>query len=205
MVYSCWPLIIAAGIGLAIVTSGMSDVLLLPMGIATVSLHIIVYGRIISQAVPGRPATNWEILKEYSRHYLLTAVITGVVFLVPRLLVARLASSTGIYYPASIGVHAALSMLTIYVWPLVFLRRSSVGAILAGVSYLWSNLAASVWILVVVSVTQVLHGVGLLVFRTYLSGWSYAVLFSIGVVTAFLLFMSFAAALHTLLSNRRDS
>lgn len=194
-----WPLIVACGIGPAAVVAVVSRGLMVPVGIVAVMLQIVIFGRIQAQALPEKASGFGAILKEYSLSYLTTIFLVAVVGLVLTIAISRLIYSPLPKILVNGPVKGVLAIFTIYVWPLVFLRRSSVAAILAGVLFLVRNFASSMWILGVVATGQVINLGGQVLYIEYKSGWSFGLLLVTSVTFVYLGAVSFAAALHTLL------
>lgn len=194
-----WVLIVAAGAGPALIGAGTTPGLMTPAVIVALAFQIVVYGRILAQVQPGRATTFREILKEYSFSFVATGILIGLVALVLRVAAARLLVPHFPYILVIGVVDAAVGVLTIYVWPLVFLRHSTVAAILAGVSHLVHNIAPSLWIAGIVIVGQVIRTTGQLLYAEHRTGWGFAILLIAGAAFLYLAAATYAAALHTLL------
>ncbi len=92
-------------------------------------------------------------------------------------------------------------MLTIYVWPLVFLNRASLSPVVTGLVFLSRNLVASAWIVGVTFAAQLLQVGGLLAVRAQYSPWNIALAIGCAVLATFFMFVSFTAAARVLLEN----
>lgn len=193
-----WRLVVAMGLGSVILSAGMASELLVPAGVMVVVLKIVVYGRLLAQVEPERPTAVWDVLKDYGLPYLVTVVLIGVVALMARIIIARLATGPAPVLWSSAIIGTCLAALTVHVGPLVFMQRASVGAILSGVTYLARNLAESLWIIGLAVAGQALDVAWALTFPESPSGWHYALGVVLGVARSYLLFATFAAALHML-------
>jgi hypothetical protein len=200
--YPHWPLIVAGGIGPTLMAATVSRELLAPAVIVAIMLQIVVFGRILSQVLPGRVSSFWGILREYGLSYVIAGFIAGAVGVILLQVVVRIMPPRFPNVISGGAVHAAVAMVTIYVWPIVFLRRTSVAAILAGVSYLMDNIASSLWIAGIIVLGEVIQTVGQLVYLEYRTGWGFVIMLIAGVTFVYLMAVTYAAALHALLSVR---
>lgn len=88
--------------------------------------------------------------------------------------------------------------------PIVFLKKSSLAAVLAGIVYLFKNLAASTWIAGVVVITYVLTTVGTLVFRLETTPWSFVLALAAVMTGLFLSFVTYVGALRVLAAGGEE-
>ena len=193
-----WPLVFCVGLGGVIGSNRIWQEFLVLDLIITLSITIIIYGRIVSNLAPGSSSSSWTILKENGLNYVIAVAIIGVPQIALRVLAAGLLDTLFVYVVFGTLISSVFGVLTIYALPIVFLRKSSLAAILAGVIYLSKNLAASSWIAGVVVFTNVLAAAGAWVFRVEATPWSFAFVLVTAVVGAFLSFVAFAAALRIL-------
>jgi hypothetical protein len=146
-------------------------------------------------------SSSWTILKENGLNYVIAIVIIGAPQIALRGLVGGQLDSLFMYGVFRTFLGSVFGVLTIYVLPIVFLRKSSLAAILAGVTYLSRNLAASSWIAGIVVITEVLSSAGTVVFRVEATPLSFVFAVVTAVVGTFLSFVAFAAALRILLES----
>jgi len=132
--YPYWPLILAVGAGPTVLAASISRELLTPALIVCLFLQIVIFGRILSQVLPDKVSTFWGVLREYGLNYLIAGVLVGVVAFAMLMVISSVLSPHLPYRLISGVVKGVLAAITIYVWPLVFLKRSSVAAILDCVS-----------------------------------------------------------------------
>jgi hypothetical protein len=199
-----WRLVAATGLASLIVSAGMAGELLIPAAVLAVVLKIVVYGRLLAQVRPERPTAVWDILKEYALPYLVTVVLLGVVAVLARIIVARLATGPAPALWSSVVIGACLAAVTVFVAPLVFLQRASLGAILSGVTFLFRNAHESLWIVGLAVAGQALDVAWALTFPESPTGWHYALGVVLCVARAYLLFATYAAALHMVLGLHGD-
>ena len=200
--YPYWLLIVAVGVGPTILVAIVSRDFMILAGVATVLLKIFIFGRILSLVLPDRVSTFRGILREYGVCYFVAGILVGVVSFALLTAISSVTSPQLAYRLFGVVVRGLVAAVTIYVWPLVFLKRSSVAAILAGVSVLMRNLLSSLWIVGIVLIGQAFLAGGQLVYLDQRSGWSFAVMLLAGVVYIYLAAVSFAAALYNLLGVR---
>ena len=200
--YPYWLLIVAVGVGPTILVAIVSRDFMILAGVATVLLKIFIFGRILSLVLPDRVSTFRGILREYGVCYFVAGILVGVVSLALLTAISSVTSPQLAYRLFGVVVRGLVAAVTIYVWPLVFLKRSSVAAILAGVLVLMRNLLSSLWIVGIVMIGQAVLAVGQLVYFDQRSGWSFAVMLIAGVVYIYLAAVSFAEALYNLLGVR---
>ncbi len=196
-----WPLVFCVGLGGVIGSNRIWQEFQVPVLIITLSVTILIYGRIISSMAPGSRSSSWTILKENGLNYVLAVAIIGAPQSALRVLVASQPVNQFEYVVFGTLISSVFGVLTIYALPIVFLKKSSLAAILAGVIYLSRNLAASIWIAGIVVITHVLAASGALVFRVETTPWSFALVLVTAVVGAFLFFVAFAAASRVLLNG----
>jgi hypothetical protein len=199
-----WPVIVALSIGQTIVSNDLWVEFAVPGAIIIVSVMIIVYGRIIAHLLPERTSSNLAILRENWLNYLIAMVIIAVPGVASRLVAANLTSSSVVYVVLAIGASAAVGILTIYVLPIVFLKRVSVAAIPTGVVFLKRNLSSSAWIAGFIAAAHVLDAIGMILFRVDPAPWSWTLVISAGVLADFLFFVCFAAASRMLLGGTQQ-
>lgn len=196
-----WPLILIVSLGKVIISNRLWDEFLILDLVAVLLLTILIFGRIVSRLVPGVSSGSWTILKENWINYVLAIAIIGAPQAVLRIWVAGQLSTPYMHVVLAIVFSALFGVLTIYALPIVFLRKSSLAAILAGVAYLFKNLAASCGLAAIVVFTHVLAAAGAVIFRMETAPWSFVLVMVLAVVTTFLTFVVFAAALGILLGN----
>ncbi len=209
VVLQFWLPILAVGLGDGLVTSGVRKNLavhgarpaLVIISILAMAITIIVFGRIIAHLVPGMPTDNWTIFRDNWLNYVMTAIIIGLPLFVFRLLIASRLSSLTAYIILVAGFSTVVGIVTIYVWPIVFLKKTHAASILAGISFLSINLAASAWIAGIVVLFHALNGVGMLAVSALSAPGAVVVAVSFGVVTSFLVFLSFTAAAQFLVEE----
>jgi hypothetical protein len=197
-----WPIFVGCGVGPTILVAAVSRELMAPAAMLAFLLQVVVCGRILSQVLPERASGIWAILREHGPRFLFTGFLVAVVGLALFLVISRFIALQRPNVLVNGIIKCALSILTIYVWPLVFIQRSSVASILAGVGYLWHNIALSMWIIGIVVIGQVVLVGGELLYLEYSAGWSIGLMLLATVAYLYLAAVSFAAALHTLLGVR---
>ena len=200
--YPYWLLILAIGMGPMILAVTISRDLMILVGICTMLLKIFIFGRILSQILPDRVSSFWAILKEYGGHYWVAAILVGLITLAFRMVISGDVSVRSPYGLANGVARAIVAAATIYVWPLVFLKRSSVEGILAGVSVLIGNFRSSLWIIGIALVGEAVLMAGQLLYWEHRSGLGFAILLIARVVYIYLAAVTFAAALYRLLGVR---
>ena len=196
-----WPLILIVSLGKVIASGRLWEEFLILDLVVTLSLIILIYGRIVSRLVPGIASGSWTILKENWLNYVIAIAIIGAPQVALRIWIVGQLGTPLWYVLSAIMISALFGVLTIYALPIVFLRKSSLAAILAGVAYLFRNLAASYGMAAIVVLTHVLAAVGAVIFRMETAPWSFVLVLVLAVVTTFLTFVVFAAALGVLLGN----
>lgn len=196
-----WPLVICVGLGGVIGSNRIWQEFLVLDLIITLSITILIYGRIASNMVLGDTSSAWMILKENWLNYVIAVAIIGAPQVALRVLVAGRLDSLFMYVVFATMISSVFGVLTIYALPIVFLKKSSLAAILAGVVFLSRNLAVTAWIAGVVIITHVLAAAGAVVFRVEATPWSFVFALAAAVVGAFLSFVAFAAALRVLLEG----
>ena len=201
VVWPFWPLVFCVGLGGVIGSNRIWQEFQFLAVFITLSITILIYGRIIAKMAPGISSSSWAILKENGLNYVIAVAIIGAPQVVLRILVAGQLDTLFVYVVFGTLVSSLFGVLTIYALPIVFLKKSSLAAIIAGVAFLSKNLAASSWIAGVVVVTHVLTAAGALVFRVEATPWSFAIILVAAVVGAFLSFVAFSAASRILLEG----
>jgi len=196
-----WPLVLCVGLGGVIGSNRIWQEFQVPALIIILSTTILIYGRIVSSMAPGSRTSPWTILKENGLNYVIAVAIIGAPQAALRLLVTGQPVTLFEYVVFGTLISSVFGVLTIYALPIVFLKKSSLAAILAGVIYLSRNLATSIWIAGIVVITHVLAASGALVFRVETTPWSFVLVLVTAVVGAFLSFVAFAAALQVLLEG----
>jgi hypothetical protein len=196
-----WPLVFCVGLGGVIGSNRIWQEFLVLDLIITLSITILIYGRIISSMAQGSHSNSWTILKENWLNYVIAVAIIGAPQVALRVLVAGQPVTLFVYVVFGTLISSVFGVLTIYALPIVFLKKSSLAAILAGVIYLSRNLATSIWIAGIVVITHVLAAAGALVFRVEATPWSFVLVLVSAVVGAFLSFVAFAAASRILLEG----
>jgi hypothetical protein len=197
-----WPWILAAVAVSVTVSAGVWKEFLFVGVPLTIAIMIILYGRIAGGLVPDGTAGTWKILQDNWLNYLVAVVIIGLPERIMLLLVASRFHSLVGYVVLATAFGAGFGILTIYALPIVFIRKSRLAAILAGIVFLFRNPAASSWIAAVVVVTQILAVAGVTVFRVATAPWSFALVLLTGVVVTFLSLVTFAGASRVLLGDR---
>jgi len=193
---------VAIGAGPTFLAGLVSGDLLLPAAFVTTLLQVFLLGLIVSQVLPDRVSTFLGILREYGACYLIAIIVVGAVTIAVNMLFSAVAPSRLPYW-LILGISKGMVVaVTIYVWPLVLLRRTSVSAIMAGVSVFAGNFASSLWIVGIVLFGQAVLLAAQLAYHADRSGFSFAVLLIAGVVCTYSTASSFAAALHGLLGVR---
>jgi hypothetical protein len=180
-----WPLILMVSLGRVIVSNRLWEEFLLLDLVVILSLTILVYGRIVSRMVPGFGSSSW----------------TGVPQIALQIWVSRQLGTQHMHVLFAILVSALFGVLTIYALPIVFLRKSSLTAVLAGVVFLFRNLVASFWVAAILVFTHVLAAAGAVIFRMETAPWSFVLVLILAVVASLLTFVVFAAALGALLGG----
>jgi hypothetical protein len=200
--YPYWPLIVVVGVGPTILVAGVSRDFVALAAVATVLLKIFIFGKILSLVLPDRVSTFGGILREYGACYFVAGILVGVFAFALLAVISSVTSPQLAYRWFGWAVRGLVAAFTIYVWPLVFLNRSSFASILAGVTVLMRNLLSSLWIVGIVLIGQAVLTVGQLVYLDQRSGWSFGVMLLAGLVYIYLAAVSFAAALYNLLGVR---
>jgi len=196
-----WWLIVAVGIIVTIVASGIWRDMLIPLAIVSVAAQIVIYGRITAQLVNGRTSDSLQILKEHGLNVVVAKLlIIAPVFMV-RLLMRQFEPSALAFILLSAACSAGIAVVTIYVLPVVFRYRKSVGAFVAGIAYLRNHFAPVAWAAGLAAVAILLHGVGGFVFLKFRVPWSFALLLASGVFLTSALAVSFTAALSAVLDG----
>jgi len=201
MLRPLWWLIVVAGILVTIVASGIWRDMVIPLAMVSVAVQILIYGRITARLVTGRTADSLQILKEHGLNYVVAQLLIIAPVFGLRLLMRQFQPSAFAFMLLSAAFSAGIAVVTIYVFPLVFRYRKSVGALVAGVAYLRSHFAPVAWAAGIAAFAILLHGVGVFVFWKLRVPWSFGVLLASGVVLTGALAVSFAAALGAVLEG----
>ena len=173
-----------------------------PLMLLTMPLSVILHGWITGTLVPARAGTAMEVLKENWARYLVVAMAVGI----GRALVAYLFALWVLPAPAGIIklilVRVILDVLTVYIVPVVFVHRTHLPAIPAGVTFLFGNFRRS-WDLVggIVLVNVILYAS---VYLPHLTTWDGSFVLSVLLVTAGVTinFLVFAGAVLRLVAPR---
>jgi hypothetical protein len=172
-----------------------------PILIVVFAVTIFIYGRIVSDIVSGYTPGARRIMLENWLNYLIVVLIVGVPQGVFRVLVAGRLDSWLEYVFFTTILGSVLSVLTIYALPIAFLKKSNLGAVLAGVVYLSRNMAVSGWIAGVVVIANVFGTVGAIVFRVETTPWSFVLALSTAVFGLSISYVAFAGALRVLVHD----
>jgi hypothetical protein len=197
-----WLLLAAIGAGPVLLAAATSRAALVPAAIVAIFLQIFVFGRILADLLPDRVATFWGILKTNGARYLMAAVIIGVLSFALSMAFSSVLPGAQPGLPGAVLAKGLVACLTVYAWPLVFLGRSGLAAVLTGIAFLLRDLAASWWIMGIALVGQMSLVWGQVSYVGDRSGPTFAVLVLAGVLHSYLLAVSFAGALHRLLGAR---
>jgi|GEM_PF-3271511 len=208
-VFKSWGLLVAVGGGGAAVSYGFLQPHLVPREfVVAASLLvavgvIIALGRICSWLVSGRTTGSLEILRENGLNYLGAVIVIGLPLYVLRVFVVGQLMSGGWYQGFMTGLLVLADVLTVFVLPIVFLKRMSVRAIPTGVVFLLNNLSGSTWIAVFAALASGVQQAGRLAIVSGTPTRSFALFVSVGVVGALFSFVSYAAATQYLVGNTR--
>lgn len=206
-VVESWPLVFAVGAGQAAIIYCLfrphlvPEEILLVVALVSFVLVIITYGRISSSLVSGKATNSLKILREHGSNYLIVVILTGLPVLLFRAFVANRLSSSGVSLGLVTALYVLLAVLTVYIRPIVFLKKTNVSAIPAGVLVLFRNLSGSKWIVLIAALSTVPHSAEKLLFRTGAQSWNITFFVCFGVLSAFCTFLSFAAATQYLLGK----
>ncbi len=159
---------------------------------------IYLYGRVFCDLDKNRTEKAMQVLHENWVNYLVVTVILGAPQVAFRVAAAWRFDSWFLYVLFSTILGSVLGALTIYVLPIVFLKKRSLGAVFSGVVYLSRNLAVSRWIIGIVVVANVLGTVGAVLFRIETTPWSFVLALFAGVFGFFSAYVAFAGALQVL-------
>ncbi len=180
-----WPWITFLGVAGVFVSNRIWQEFSIPILLAGFAITIYIYGRIVSDSVQESRQSAWQILQENWINYLIVVVILGTPQIAFRVAAAGRFGSWILYVLISTILGSAVGVLAIYALPIAFLKKTSLGAILAGVVYLSRNLAASLWIVGVVVIANVLGTVGAVVFRLETAPWSFALALFAAFITSY--------------------
>ena len=197
-------LIVVVGVIVAIGASGIWRDMFIPLAIVSVAGQIVIYGRITARLVDGRTSDSLQILKEHGRNAVVAKLLIIAPVFVLRLLMTQFEPSALEFIFLSAVGSAAVAVATIYVLPVVFLYRKSLGAFVAGIAYLRNHFEPVAWAAAVVAVAILFHSVGGYVFWRFRVPWSFVVLLASGVLLTGGLAVAFSAALTVVLDGRRQ-
>lgn len=200
-VWAFWPLVLCVGLGRVLGSTLIWEEFLVLEIFILLSITILIYGRIVSNIVPGTSSSSWEILKENGLNYVVAIAIIGAPQIALRILAGGNLNTLLLKVGFGTLIGSVFGVLTIYVLPIVFIKKSSLTAVLAGVVFLWKNLAASSWIAGVVVFTYVMAAAGAVVFRADRTPGSFVIILVTSVVGSYLNFVVFAAATRILLEG----
>lgn len=196
-----WPWITFLGVAGVFGSNNFWQEFSFPILLAVFVITIYIYGRIVSDIVRGSTLSAWQILQENLGNYLIIVLLLGVPQVVFRVVAAGWFDSLFLYVIFSTFLGSALGALTVYTLPIAFLRKTSLGAILAGVVFLSRNLVISSWIVGAVVVANVLGSVGAVVFRLEATPWSFVLALFTGVFGFSISYVAFAGALKVLIEG----
>nr|MEE4268396.1 hypothetical protein [Candidatus Krumholzibacteria bacterium] len=197
-----WGLLLVAGASPALLTGTVSRSLMIPVSVVSWTLQIFVFGLIVSKVFPERASGFWEILREYGVKFLIVGLLVGVIAISIQVLLLR---------PVLSGVHpiyirglvrAVFGALIVFVWPLIFLGRSGIGALFSGVLFLMRNIGSSWWIVGMVVIAQLLQVSGFVLFTEHRAGWTFVTLLVSAFLSVYLVTASFSGALYLLVNIR---
>ena len=197
-----WRILLLAGVGPTFLAGAVSKELMLPAIFVAWALQIFVYGRIVSQVLPERVSGFWEILREHGANYLVVGIIVGVIAVSFQFFLLRVVPS-GVHPVLVRGlVRGAFSILLVFVWPLVFLKYSSIGSLFSGVLFLVRNIGSSWWIIGIVVIAQLIQASGVVLFLEHGAGWTFGTLLISAFLSVYLGTVSFTGALYSLINVR---
>jgi hypothetical protein len=174
------------------------------MVLAISVIVIYMHGRIFCDLDIDRSENALQVLQKNWANYIVVSLILGVPQIAFRVIAHWLFDSWFLYVLFSTILGSAIGALTIYVVPIVFLKKRSLGAVLSGVVFLSRNLAVSRWIIGIVVFANVLGTVGTVLFRIETTPWSFVVALLSGVICLFSNYVAFAGALQVLIEGREQ-
>ena len=104
---------------------------------------IVIYGRIIARVNGRSPGASATILKENWSNCLLVLMVLAIPTLIFGQISGLFASTPTSYVLTKKVLDASVRLLTIYVLPIVFLKKENMIAILTGIIYLFRSLRMS--------------------------------------------------------------
>ena len=196
-----WRWVLFLGVAVVFGSNRIWPEFSIPILIVVFAVTIFIYGRIVSDIVSGYTPSARRIMLENWLNYLIVVSIVGVPQGVFRVMVAGRLDSWFAYVFFTTILGSVLSVLTIYALPIAFLKKSNLGAVLAGVVYLSRNMAVSGWIAGVVVIANVFGTVGAIVFRVETTPWSFVLALSTAVFGFSISYVAFAGALRVLVRD----
>ncbi|MCZ6731891.1 MAG: hypothetical protein O7B27_04965 [Gammaproteobacteria bacterium] len=123
----------------------------------SIVLGIVVYGRIIARIEGESCLRSIDIVKENWLNYILVVVLLAAPVLLFSQVVKLFLISSQYFFLAKEGLAALINMATIYVLPIVFIKKQNVVAIFAGIAYFIQNLKRSLPIVGLVAFMYIIN------------------------------------------------
>jgi hypothetical protein len=196
-----WPWIIFLGVLGVFGSNRFWPEFSIPVFLGVFVGTIYLYGRVACDLLKKPTEKAAQILHENWVNYLVVTLLLGVPQVAFRVVFAGWLDSWFLYVLFSTVLGSALSGLTIYVLPIVFLKKSSLGAVLAGVVFLGQNLSDSRWIIGIVVVANVLATAGSMLFKLEATPWSFVLALFAGLLGFYGAYVAFAGALQVLIEG----
>jgi len=120
-------------------------------------LGIVVYGRIVAQIQREGILPAFEIVKSNWFNYLIVVILISFPFVLYGQLSKAFSMSIESYIFLQEGVRTLLNILSIYILPIVFIKKQHILSILAGIVYLFNNFAKSMPIITLLAVVFIVN------------------------------------------------
>ena len=161
--------------------------------IIAILLEMVIYGRITAKLLEKELPNTLFIIRENWKNYLIVSLLIVLPAIAAHVLFG--VNKLGIfgYYLEQLS-RAVIAILTIYVFPIVFLKQEGIIAIPSGIAYLFSSMRISLWILIIVSFAFILGASRFFIMNLIKMPLAIIAVICIGIVMSYMLFISFAAA-----------
>ncbi|MET0014789.1 MAG: hypothetical protein ABW088_14155 [Sedimenticola sp.] len=203
-------LVIMAGMSSIRIYSGVMTIISIIGLLVSFLIGIVVYGRIVARIKGESPSPVKILIKDHWLNYMLV----GIVLAIPTLLFSQLPMSDSLSVESMIltkeGLNSIVHMVTIYVLPIVFIKKENLVAIMSGVLLLFQNLKGSLHVIALVALISFVNiTLSMLLFKMILPGSNVysliPIMVLVNIVFTYLSFMIFAAATVNLIKPNANA
>jgi len=163
-------------------------------------LGIVLYGRMLETILKKEKESIKNILRKNGLNYFVVTIVLIIPVIIIRSITQAYIDGWTSYFIVELA-RTAVAVITIYVVPIVFLKKTNILSIPAGVAYLLSHLQRSKELILITIAAFLVGSIRIFIVLNIELIIAIPVIILIGVGVTYLLYVVFAGATHILTNN----